>query len=57
MLAPDGIDYNTYAAAKANATDGASQVDQGLMPFPGSPKLTDQEKTDFLKWASCGTPQ
>ena len=55
--APVDRDYHTYAAAKAQAEDGAHQVEIGQMPFAGSPKLTDQEKTDFLKWAACGTPQ
>jgi uncharacterized membrane protein len=57
MAATDNVDYDTYAAAKANASTGASQVQQGLMPFVTAPKFTAQEKTDFLKWATCGTPQ
>jgi len=54
--APVNVDYDTYAAAKAQAEDGAHQVEIGQMPFAGSPALTTQEKADFLKWAACGTP-
>jgi uncharacterized membrane protein len=55
--APTNVNYDTYAAAKDQAEDGAHQVKIGQMPFAGSPALTEQEKADFLKWAACGTPQ
>ncbi len=55
--APEGINYDTYAAARANAPTAMSEVYEGAMPLPGSPPLTDAEKDQIYNWASCDTPQ
>jgi uncharacterized membrane protein len=53
--APAGVDYDTYAAAMANAEEGVEEVYADRMPPVGS--LNEQDKQDFYAWALCGTPQ
>lgn len=53
--APVDINYDTYAAAKAEATPAASEVAEGAMPPGGG--LTDAEKEQIYAWAQCGTPE
>lgn len=55
--APPGIDYDTYAGAKANADLGVSEVYEGAMPYPDGSGVTDEQKTAFYTWAKCGTPE
>ncbi|NUP11476.1 MAG: hypothetical protein HOW73_35975 [Polyangiaceae bacterium] len=55
--APEGFDYDTYELAKQHPDEIAEQLEEGLMPPSGSPTLTDTEKSDLIKWASCGTPE
>ncbi len=55
--APTRIDFDTYAAATAAATDGMNEIIQARMPPPSSGfTLTSAEKA-FYTWASCGTPE
>ncbi len=53
--APVGVDYDTYENAKANAEQGAVEVNAGRMPIGSS--LGESDKEDFYLWALCGTPQ
>jgi mono/diheme cytochrome c family protein len=53
--APASVNYDTYAAAVDNATNGAAAVDSGRMPIGAAPSA--QQRDDFIQWALCGTPQ
>lgn len=53
--APVAINYDTYDAAKAQATPAAAEVAEGAMPPGGG--LTEDEKQQIYAWAQCGTPQ
>ena len=55
--APSAVNYDTHAAAKANADLGMHEVYEGEMPPQGNPTLTEAEKTQIYNWASCDTPQ
>ena len=55
--APADINYDKYADARAKAQIAMDEVYAGSMPLPGSPALTDEEKTQIYTWASCDTPQ
>lgn len=60
--APAGINFDTYAAAKASAMSAASELyegDRGAMPPEDSmlPPATAAEKKQVLVWAKCGTPE
>ena len=57
QAAPADVNYDTYEAAKAEATAIVDQINQGLMPPSDQPQLTATEKTDILTWAQCDTPQ
>lgn len=54
--APSDVNYDTYAAAKAHASEAAAQVNAGLMPPKGDPQPTEEQKTALYQWALCGTP-
>jgi uncharacterized membrane protein len=54
--APGDVNYDTYAAAKAHATQAAAQVNAGQMPPGGAPQMTEAQKTALYQWALCGTP-
>lgn len=53
--APGDVNYDTYAAAVANADHGVHEVESGSMPPVGS--VSEADKQDFYAWAMCGTPQ
>jgi hypothetical protein len=53
--APVGLDYDTFAAAKANAEEGAAEIFSGSMPPTGG--LPEADKQVYYRWALCGTPQ
>ncbi len=55
--APEGINYDNFTDARVNANAAMSEVEEGAMPLPGNPKLSDDEKTQIYTWASCETPQ
>jgi len=55
--APEGINYDNFADARANAQTAMHEVYEGEMPLAGSPDLTEAEKTQIYTWASCDTPQ
>lgn len=52
--APEGVNYDTLAAARANAEEGMSEVEGGDMP-PSGYDVTDAEKQAFYAWTQCGT--
>jgi uncharacterized membrane protein len=56
QAAPEGINYDTYEGARANAQTAMSEVFEGAMPLAGSPTLSEAEKTQIYNWASCDTP-
>jgi uncharacterized membrane protein len=55
--APLGVDFDTVAAARANAQIAMDEVFEGSMPLAGFPQLSDAEKTQIYNWASCDTPE
>jgi hypothetical protein len=66
--APNDVNYDVFAAAKAKAEDGAREVNGGDMPPSDADKdlaevggldhtISAEEKTAFYQWALCGTPQ
>jgi len=60
--APDDVNFDTYAAAKASALKAADELYEdarGAMPpeESGLPVASDTEKKQVLVWAKCGTPQ
>jgi uncharacterized membrane protein len=54
--APANINFDTYAAAQAQAARAAAEVKAGTMPERGSSQPTDDEKAALYAWAACGTP-
>jgi uncharacterized membrane protein len=58
MQAPANVNFDSYAAAKANAQDAVSLVREGSMPPASSKlKLTQAAKDELYRWGLCGTPQ
>lgn len=57
VLAPESINFDTYAAAKAEAKQSVIEVNEGAMPPAGLPTLSDAEKQALYKWALCGTKE
>lgn len=60
--APAGINFDTYAAAKASAIPAAEELYEGArgaMPPEDSmlPAATEAQKKQVLVWAKCGTPE
>jgi uncharacterized membrane protein len=55
--APIGVDFDTHAAAKAEAADAVKRVEDGTMPPANQPQLTAEEEEQLIRWASCGTPE
>jgi uncharacterized membrane protein len=55
--APADVNFDTYAAAKAEAKQAAIEVNAGAMPPSGLPALSAAEKDALYKWALCGTPE
>lgn len=52
--APQGVNYDTYEAARGMAEDAAIEVNIGNMPFTGT--VTEEQKEELYAWAMCGTP-
>jgi uncharacterized membrane protein len=55
--APASINFDTYAAAKAEALKAVDEIESNSMPPAGSPELTEEEISALKIWATCGTPQ
>jgi uncharacterized membrane protein len=55
--APADINFDTFAAAKADAKQAGIEVNEGAMPPAGSPAPSASEKDALYKWAQCGTPE
>lgn len=55
--APVDVNFDTYAAAKAEAMTAMHEVYEGAMPPTGSPALSSDEEQQLYRWASCGTPE
>ena len=55
--APPTINFDTYAAAKAEASTAMHEVYEGAMPPAASPQLSAAEEDQLYRWASCGTPE
>lgn len=55
--APSDVNYDTYAAAKAAATDGAAEINERAMPPPDGSGMPEAERQQFFLWAQCGTPE
>lgn len=56
--APDGVDFNTYAAAKAHAKEGADEVESGSMPPAESRDTLTKEQACVLRgWIKNGLPE
>jgi uncharacterized membrane protein len=51
--APVGINFDTYADAKANATRANSRIQAGTMP-PGGSALSVEDKAFFQTWLDKG---
>ena len=49
-----GKDESSYDLVKAQRSPILDQVGQCLMPLPGSPQLTDDERYLLLAWLVCG---
>lgn len=55
--APHSINYDTYAAAIARAENGTEEILEGKMPPEGFDPLIPKEIDEYLRWATCGTPE
>jgi uncharacterized membrane protein len=55
--APEGINYDTYLAARGQASAAAAQVSAGLMPPRNESQMSEDQKAALYAWAACGTPQ
>ena len=55
--APADVNFDTYAAAKAEAEEAAEEVNEGEMPPTGFPAPSAAEQQLLYKWALCGTPE
>jgi hypothetical protein len=57
---PTGVEpnrpYQTYADVKSFQIDILVQVRDCMMPLPGSPPLSDEERTTLLGWLYCDGP-
>lgn len=53
--APEGVRFDNYADAAADALRGASEIADGAMPPGGG--LSEDDAQAFLVWARCGTPE
>jgi uncharacterized membrane protein len=49
-----GKDESTYALVSGQRSPILDQVGLCLMPLPGSPQLTDEERFLLLAWLVCG---
>lgn len=53
--APEGVRYDNYADAAADALRGAAEIADGEMPPGGG--MSEADKQAFYAWARCGTPE
>lgn len=53
--APDDVNFDTYASAKAAVLLAFPMVKQRYMP-PDGQCVTNAERNRFYEWAVCGTP-
>ena len=52
--APAKVNFDTQAAAEANAEEGVEEVEEGKMPPKDSDiSLTEDEKQELIDWAAC----
>lgn len=56
-MAPVGVNFDTYAAAKAQAASAAAQVNAGIMPPMTALQPSAAQKAQLYAWALCGTPE
>jgi uncharacterized membrane protein len=57
MLAPANVNFDTHAAAMAQATRAAIRVNNGTMPPPGGTTAPSaDQKAALINWAVCGAP-
>jgi len=54
--APTNVNLDSYAAAVAEASRSAADVNGGVMPPSNQPQPSEQQKTALYAWALCGTP-
>lgn len=54
--APVGVNFDSYAAATAQAASAAAQVNAGLMPPRDEVQPSAEQKQALYAWAACGTP-
>ena len=57
MDATDGVNFDSYEAAKMKGQDAQVWVSTGLMPPEGHPQPTDAEKASLKDWVDCGMPK
>lgn len=55
--APANVNFDTFAAAKAEAKQAVIEVNEGAMPPKGFAEPSADEKSALYKWALCGTPE
>ncbi|MCB9749070.1 MAG: hypothetical protein H6713_03585 [Myxococcales bacterium] len=53
--APEGVDFDSFEAAMAQADHAAAEVAEDEMPPGGG--LSEDAKNELYAWARCGTPQ
>ena len=54
--APSDVNYDTYAAAMADAEAAVEEVAEGKMP-PEGYSISEEQKQALYRWGLCGTPQ
>jgi uncharacterized membrane protein len=57
VQAPESVNFDTFAAAKAEAKQAAIEVNAGAMPPAGLTPLSAEEKEALYRWALCGTKE
>jgi len=56
--APEDINFNDYASAKAHAEKAAEEVFEGAMPPADSSEMLEEaQKEQLYLWALCGQPE
>jgi hypothetical protein len=53
--APEGVRFDTYADAAADAARGAAEIESGEMPQGGG--MPESAQQAFIAWALCGKPE
>jgi uncharacterized membrane protein len=54
--APDGVNFDSYDAAKLVVQQAYGMVKGHYMPYPDGKGITNAERNRFYEWALCGTP-